>query len=145
MQSLTRAQFSDTCRNDDQLYETCTLYVGSADLHNEFNNYLLIVHHLVIGFKKSMVLAMEGTSTPYDLQVRFWSGSRDNLLDNFDVRATVQLSSESTAIQGIKIFALLQVHCHIKISLIQTIGMLLHLLMLLRYKLDFVIQHFLQM
>ena len=48
-----------------------------------------------------MVLAMEGTSTPNDLQVEFWSGSRDSLLDSFDVLVTVQLSNESTAIQGI--------------------------------------------
>ena len=47
-----------------------------------------------------MVLAMEGKSTPNDLQVQFWSGSGDSLLDSFDVLVTVQLSNESTAIQG---------------------------------------------
>ena len=56
----------------------------------------------MIGFKKNKVLAMEGTSTVDDLQVQFWSGSGDSLLDNFDVLVTVQLSNESTAILGKK-------------------------------------------
>ena len=54
----------------------------------------------MIGFKQSVVLAMEGTSTPDDLQVQFWSGSGDKLLKSSDVLVDVQLSSESTAIQG---------------------------------------------
>ena len=58
------------------------------------------MHHVVIGFKQSRVIATEGTSTPDDLQVQFWSGSGDSLLDIIDVLVTVQLSNESTAILG---------------------------------------------
>ena len=61
---------------------------------------LFIVLHLVIGFKKSRVLATEGTFTVDDLQVQFWSGSGDSLLDSFDVLVTIHLSNESTAILG---------------------------------------------
>ena len=43
---------------------------------------------------------MEGMSTPENLQVQFWSGSGDSLLDTADVRVTVQLSNESTAMLG---------------------------------------------
>ena len=56
----------------------------------------------MIGFKQSRVLAMEGTSAVDDLQVKFWSGSGDSLLDNFDVLVTIHLSNESTAILGKK-------------------------------------------
>ena len=56
----------------------------------------------MIGFKQSRVIATEGTSTPDDLQVQFWSGSNDSLIDSIDVMVTVQLSKESTAILGIK-------------------------------------------
>ena len=56
----------------------------------------------MVGFKQSRVIAMEDTSTPADLQVQFWSGSNDSLLDSIDVMVTVQLSKESTATLGIK-------------------------------------------
>ena len=55
----------------------------------------------MVGFKQKRVLAMEGKSTPDDLQVMFLSGSNDSLLDIIDVNVIVQLSNESTAIQGI--------------------------------------------
>ena len=53
-----------------------------------------------------MVLAMEGTSTPDNLQVQFWSGSNDSLLNIIDVLVTIQLSNESTAIIGTKMLGM---------------------------------------
>ena len=61
----------------------------------------LVVHHLVIGFKQGTVFTFEGMSTLDDLQVMFLSGSNAKFLDIVDVLVTIQLSDESTAIQGI--------------------------------------------
>ena len=68
-----------------------------VDCYNSF----YLVCYLVVGFKEKRVLAMEGKSTPDELQVMFLSGSGDSLLDIIDVNVIVQLSNESTAIQGI--------------------------------------------